>query len=305
MDAPKFEEDHHPEVVESGKASRRIERLGLKEELGDPEKRRAYFGNLTDEKYKKALGYVNSLSRGESIDYNYQDGQLPLEPTPQLEDKERLMSSTFQTVREILGDENMNTAHALRVAGLTLAGGVNYIHPYENGNGRTGRVMHYVMEFGNQRGEQVLEEELYAIIGKLPLYDTDRAKALDDGPPPELTEELNQLVGRNSEGITDLRVLASKRVELFLAMMKGNVDVPINREVIIRNLSLAQVGDTIQPEKVSPGQINGRELYEKQYLYNSSVPNRRLGEVPLGARRVMGERQSLLIPRIMLNVDLV
>lgn len=306
MDSQSIEEDHHPEVVNAGKANKRVERLRLKQELSTPQERRRYFGDLSNEEYKKVLGYINSLSRAQPIDYEYKNGQLPLEPTPPFQDKERLMNITFQAVRNILSSTDLVDTKALRTAALTLAGAIDYIHPYENGNGRTGRVAHYLIEFGTQRGPEAFESELYAVIGKLPMYDTDRAKAFDDGPPPEMGQELNRYVNEHfKESIQDPTTGVSKRVEVFLDMMQGKVNIPIDIEVPLRNFSLSQKDSAVVLEKIEAGSINGPDLYEKQYLYYSSIPNRTANEVPVGAKRVMGVQKSANGPKIAINFDLI
>lgn|GEM_PF-5836325 len=48
-----YEADHFPEVAD--KAMRRVEYFGLQEELASGEKRREYFGSLSNEEFKKML----------------------------------------------------------------------------------------------------------------------------------------------------------------------------------------------------------------------------------------------------------
>lgn len=302
----KIQSDHHPDIVDAGKGVKRLERLGLAEKLIDSETRRDLFGNASNEQYKKMLGYVNSITRGNRIDYEYKDGQTPLMVTPPLEDKGSLMDMTFETVREILKNDQMDSLTALRRAGMTLAGAINYIHPYEDGNGRTARTLHYLVEFGNERGESAFEADLHAIIGKLALYDVDRAKALDDTPPPELEGELNKYVSQNSGGKNlGEREFASKRVEAFLKMMAGKINIPIDSEITLRNFSLLRTDQPMQPEKWPPGSLNGVDLYTKSYLYQSSIPNRAPNDIPEGASRLIGERENPDIPKIVLNIDLL
>lgn len=301
---PTFEEEHHPEIVEGGKAIRRLERLNVKEDLTSPEKRVDFFKRLTDAQYKKMLGYINSLTRGERVRYDYADGQLPMQETPALDQKEPLMNETFASIREILGRKEVPPRDMLRLAALTLAGAINVTHPYENGNGRTGRVMHYLMEFGTERGDALFEDELYALIAKLPLLKEDSAKVIDDTPPPELDHALGAYTKTHDAtyGSLDLRAKAAEKVRTFLSMMKGEITVPILDEVIIfRRLKTSDPWEKLRYE---PGEIDGRELYLQFYLAESTAPNRTADEIPKNAILNKGRREGPS-EMIGLNIDLV
>ena len=194
-----------------------------------------------------------------------------------MEDKAPLMDLTFDTVRNILSNDTLDNATALRIAGLALAGAISYIHPYENGNGRTGRVLHYLVEFGTERGEQAFNEELYAIIGKLPMYDVDGyKKALMDTPPPELPLALGQEYNR----INNQQSSATERVKIFLQMMQGLITVPIQKDVYRPGGGIIPAG------------IDGKSLYTKEYLDYSTIPYRKPNEAPPEAIRNLGVKKE-------------
>jgi len=48
-----------------------------------------------------------------------------------------------------LGDTNLSDEDALAYAGLTLAGGILYTHPFKDGNGRSSRLLSYMFINGN------------------------------------------------------------------------------------------------------------------------------------------------------------
>ncbi len=277
----KIEGDHYPEMVDEGRAIDRLKRLGLKESLSDPEARKEFFSSLPDEDYKRTLGYINSIMRKKKISYGYEDGKF-LEETPSLEDKEKLMNETFEAVRGILKRENRNTDELLRLAGLTLAGTINYIHAYENGNGRLGRVMHYLVEFGSSRGEDAFGEELYAIIAKLPMYDTDKLKAISNSPMPELTQALRKYIRENDENPPDVstREEATRVVEIFLLAMQDKIDITLERDMPIRLGLRVPAGTRLA------------DAYKDFYLVCSSIPNREPGDAPPGAKRIIAERRE-------------
>jgi hypothetical protein len=278
-EAELIESDHRFDVVEGGMGMRRIEKLGLKERLGTPEERRELFANLNDEQYKKMLGYVNSLVRGEKISYEYGDSAPPTLVVPKREMKDPLLRETFAAVRELLADGNSNPEEALRLAGLMMAGAVNYIHPYDDGNGRVGRILHYLMEFGTERGE-ALNDELRALIAKTPLYEGDSAQVIDDTPPTELERSLYIAAAERDPGFRalDAREKAADSVRMFLKMMKGDVAVPIMDEVVI--VCRQRKAEQWKREKCPAGSIDGRTLYLREYEAASTAPNRGPDQMP-------------------------
>jgi Fic/DOC family len=287
-----IEFDHHPEVVENAKGIRRLELLGAKEIFADAEARRGYFATLDDQRFTKILGYVNSVTRGESINYAFGDSQALNLKTPPPESKTPLLERTFGTVRTILGRELLDNETALRRAGLTIGGAINYIHPYNNGNGRTGRVMHYLMEFGSERGDQAFNDELYAIIAKIPAYDIHSGLPIDNTPPPELTRALDAAArDRNPDNWTDLdeRAQAAARVAVFLDMMQSNIAVPIQKNYN-RNYQ-SPISDGPRNWTIVPaGTEDGLALYEREYLARSAVPHYQPHDLPADTVRVTARR---------------
>ncbi|NBP57973.1 Fic family protein [bacterium] len=296
-----FEYDHHPEIVENNKGLRRLEKLNVKEDLISPESRKDFFLNLTDEQYKKMFCYINSITRGERINYEYEDGILPSLSTPSIEDKERLMNSAFQTVRDILNQSNQENIteeelrYILRRAGLTMAGAINYIHPKSNGNGRTARILQYIIEYGIDRGSKLFEEELYSIISKQPIYEGDELLAIETNPPEELNSAISEYNFQNHPQYGDLnsREQASLNVDVFLSMMKGEITVPVNKDYKITRLPyIGYIKKDIEGrgkrvllsgnivETIPKGTINGDELYEQSYVAYSTVPNRKPSDIP-------------------------
>src|SRR5260370_209081 len=120
-----FEYDHYPEIVDDGRGHRRVELLGLAEELVNRGQGREFFAGLDDERFRKFAGYVNAVTQHKPISYEYGNGRLAGIPTPPTEDKAVLMKETFEAVREILNTQELDDADALRRAGLTMAGALN------------------------------------------------------------------------------------------------------------------------------------------------------------------------------------
>jgi hypothetical protein len=285
--------DHYPEIVENDQGTRRLELLGLSERLRDPADRRALFATMTPENFTQMFGYINSITQGQEINYEYQDGKFVLGATPSLEDKAPLMELTAKTIQDIATNPDIDDRTALRRIGLTGAGAITYIHPKANGNGRSGRVWHYVAEFGTERGDEAFNEELYAVIGKLPVYDSDKQVSIVDTTPPALDRALEAHVAQADPKVyasASDEERASMRVVAFLDMMSGSLEVPIDERVVLRR---TREGKRMHIEYAEPGEINGVQLYEQKYLNDSAIPNRLPTDVPEGAQRVMARKVSL------------
>jgi len=298
-----IESDHRFDVVEGGMGVRRLEKLGLKERLKTPEERKKLFAGLKDEQYQKMLGYVNSLVRGKKISYEYGHSTPPMLVVPSREMKDPLMRETFAAVREILADESVPAEEALRLAGLTMGGAVNYIHPYDNGNGRVGRLMHYLMEFGTER-DGVMDDELRALIAKVPLYEGELDHVIDDTPPTELELALKDMAASLDAGYADLdeEGRAAEAVRTYLKMMKGEISVPLTRDAKI--VARRRISEKPKVQEFPKGSIDGRAFYLRSYESGSTAPNRSRDQMPSGASltkirrddRDDSEREHIRIP---------
>lgn len=289
----RIENDRFPDIVENDKGSRRLELLGMKEKLSEPKSRRAFFAELGDSEYVRLLGYINSVVQKQPIRFEYGDSSPAHLVTPPPAAKSQLMEQTFKTVRSILSNNTADDRVAIRRAALTMAGAINYIHPYDNGNGRAGRVAHYLIEFGSERGDRLFNDELYAIIGKTQVYEFDRRKAIYDTPPDALTRALDRIGEesyRTEWGALDPRDKASVRVQEFLKMMEGSLVVPVS-ETVTRwyyDGTDATGRKTVMPA----GTVTGDELYEREYIGLSFVAAYAPNTIPPDAQRVTAESQG-------------
>src|SRR5260370_11165150 len=115
-----FEYDHYPEIVDDGRGHRRVELLGLAEELVDQAQRREFFAGLDDERFRKFAGYVNAVTQHKPISYEYGNGRLAGIPTPPTEDKAVLMKETFEAVSEKLIKTVVDDRDALNPPRVTM-----------------------------------------------------------------------------------------------------------------------------------------------------------------------------------------
>lgn len=217
---------------------------------------------------------------------------MKLLSTPAFEEKEGLMQEAINAAREILRQEELDDETALRHAGLALAGAINYIHPYKDGVGRVGRIIHYLLEYGSERGDEAFNNELYAVIAKLPVYDEHSGNAIHNMPPLQLTHALDdyaqEQLGEEWQRL-DKQARASVRVYTFLNMMRLNITVPVN-EMTIRSRRDPASHESIDRPVIPSGSLDGLTLYENYFLDSSSIPHYRPEDIPGDATRVLGVR---------------
>jgi hypothetical protein len=205
------------------------------------------------------------------------------------------MDLTFEAVKSIISEgtgaqrSEQELRDSLRRAALTLAGAINYIHPKENGNGRSGRILHYLIEFGTERGEMLFEDEMYSLIAKIETYEGDDYKPLFNTPPPEVYRALgNQL--NNSESQLVRADRATRIVESFLKMMSGD-EVVLIRDDVVRWRKKDRILFT-------QNSIDAFSLYLFDYTLLSEVPNRDCTAVDPGVTRIQAtprKRSGILI----------
>ena len=320
-----IETSHLPELAENGGAYTLAEKLHLGElELSSAADRRQRLSELEPDILMHAVVGLNALMRGLPEETGqFEDGQLPMMPTSKLAEKEPLMLETGDTFKRILSNPDLDDAAALRTAGLTLAGAINYIHPFKDGNGRTARLLHYFIEFGAERGEELFEAETYSAIGKVAVVDTDFRRAVDTTPLGGLERSL-QNWSMNAYPkeweLGDERDHAALIVRAFLDCMSGKADILTSEEVYQSSVEpgkFASVGtwSDVDGHKVNKGRTvhftkapvgtSVAKLYENQYeamSFAASIPPE---AVPLKTNRIHARKKQEDTMKIILPIDLV
>ena len=120
-----------------------------------------------------------------------------------------------------------------------------------------------------------------------------------------MEKALEKYVSENDVDYLDLdpRERAARRVEVFLKMMKGEVDIPIEGDVRRKYQKLPRTGEW-SPSVSIGDNFNGPDLYEADYLGFSAIPNRSPDEVPESAKRITGKRSNKG-PYLNLDMDLI
>lgn len=278
-------QDRDVALFENGAVWDLLHLYDLVEPLSSPSSRREFFKSLSADQFVSTAFMVNAISTGRDFEYSYGNTKPnTLVATPRQEDKERLMKATFEAAQKILNDTNLDDATALRRTGLTVAASLNYIHPFHDGNGRAGRLIHYMIEFGTDSGQQVFQEETSAIITKVNLPGQKRGTApLFIDAPSTLQSALDayidvadQAQGLPMEG--DIQVRANKKLELYHQMMTGEATL-----LVIDAVPAPQFNDTeFKKVPLKAGSMSYLELHERNYLASSGIPflNERDPELP-------------------------
>lgn len=134
-----------------------LEYVHSNEALADPVTRRDYFEHMSGDDFIDFTQQVASLVRtGDSEQRQYFDGEkvgLMGHEVPDQRHKEGLLRETWDTAKSFLSDRDISDEDALEYAALTVAGGILYVHPFADGNGRTSRFTSFIMARGEQDPE--------------------------------------------------------------------------------------------------------------------------------------------------------
>lgn len=129
------------------------------ERFADSVQRRDFFCSLDEVEFIDILQQVASLVRtGNASSLQHFDGDtvgLTGHEVPDQREKEALLRETWQTAKSFLADSKIDDQDALDYAALTVAGGFLYVHPFSDGNGRTSRVISYMISQGFGRGNEL------------------------------------------------------------------------------------------------------------------------------------------------------
>ena len=128
----------------------RLQESGLAEPLATVENRRQFLLGLSWEKLCQLLSTINHLSQNLSPSGEMQLAKgvvTPLLLPPDIEDKPMVLSLALESTRKIMGRET-EVEQQLEDVALLWGGVINYTHCFPDGNGRTSRIMGYLLRQG-------------------------------------------------------------------------------------------------------------------------------------------------------------
>jgi hypothetical protein len=133
-----------------------LDRNNAAELLAAPEARRQFILGLSNETFQQWLIDINGAVRGVEPQAGELDGvgvEVASMMPPEDEDKHALLGHTLDAAKQILTREQDPEA-SLEDVSLLLGGAINYIHPFNDGNGRTARIAGLLIREGYDGGSE-------------------------------------------------------------------------------------------------------------------------------------------------------
>ena len=143
---------------ENNRAREVADFLNSDERFADPTQRRDYLEHLDENDFLDLVQQTAGLVRTGTLNYQHFDGSeagLMGHEVSDHREKEQLLRDTWTVAKEFLGNTNLPDEDALDYAALTTAGGLLYTHPFADGNGRTGRMLSYLIARGSGTTQEI------------------------------------------------------------------------------------------------------------------------------------------------------
>lgn len=217
---------------QSERAIRFLEKLHTSEITGSEESKKEFIRKLDFEGFKRLLLTLNgNLMAVPSAKREFFAGEMELAAgerenkfialaegsedtyTPLQEDKDELLNELFDRVQE-MASRGASTADIA----LLIGTGINAIHTFKDGNGRTSRLLHYLMS-ENYQGTEEQKKYMQRLLGK-------KGRLMVDLNPSHANEEITSYIQQEKFGVN-----GDKRVRV-LYTNKLSLNENINQEVV-------------------------------------------------------------------------
>lgn len=131
--------------------------------FAEPQSRLDFIEGQSSEDFLRLAQYVNAKLRGEKPyqlrhDENEKGGFLSALHTPSYEDKPVAFKNGYEVLRNYLETSTDSTEKKIEGAAMAVEALVIWVHPFNDGNGRTSRFMAKLIEDGAADIEELVEE---------------------------------------------------------------------------------------------------------------------------------------------------
>jgi hypothetical protein len=154
-----------PEIDRSAAATHLVEDLNLQNDaefFAEPESRIELLTSLTADDFFDLTKHVNDRVRGfepkERVATKDKGSSLPLLATPSVEDKPVSLKAGFEAIQDYLADTDDSTEQRIKGAGMAVEALIIWVHPFNDGNGRTSRFLGKFIEDGATDLDQLVSE---------------------------------------------------------------------------------------------------------------------------------------------------
>jgi hypothetical protein len=157
--------------------SKLIEDLDLREDaefFAEPTHRIELLQSLTPEDFFDVIQHVNARVRGfeprNRDTAREEGGTLPLLATPPSKDKPASFRAGFEEIQKYLNESSDDVAQKIKGAAMATEALIIWVHPSEDGNGRTSRFLGKFIEDGTTDIKQLISETVN-IDNRLRMYE--------------------------------------------------------------------------------------------------------------------------------------
>ncbi|MCA9331350.1 Fic family protein [Candidatus Saccharibacteria bacterium] len=146
-------------------ATQLVEDYSLREDaeyFSDPATRLEFLRSLQFNEFFDIAQHINARVRGyeprDRSTVNESGGYLPMLKTPKADEKQEAMRRGFETIQRYLGESSDTDDQKVRGAGMATEALLIWVHPFNDGNGRTSRFLGKFIEDGTIDTEQLITE---------------------------------------------------------------------------------------------------------------------------------------------------
>lgn len=132
------------------------------ESFADPHARLEFIGGLSADEFMDIARHVNSRLRGyeprERQGTREQGGALPLLGTPEVSEKQEAFKAGYLEIQDYLNSSDEPDEQKIKAVAMATEALIIWVHPFNDGNGRTSRFLAKFIESGVTDVDQLVAE---------------------------------------------------------------------------------------------------------------------------------------------------